>query len=130
MKKLIAFAVVSMWLVGCSGSQSEQLTIGLDRNVAVETSGNIVTVNSLYAKARDPELYFYLPESVNPSSQQRIDIADGSLVVMGHEFTGLWCFVAQDADGRWYMQILRNNGPLCMSVGADVVLNSFSVDVR
>ena len=127
MFKLILSLAIAVVLVGCSGNTTQKQceTIGLDNKITVEVSNGTITIDNLSAKSTDSELYFYIPN--HPSEQMRASIPDGSLIVDGKEFKNLWVFIDCDVFGNWYMQILRGDGNLSMSVGADIVVKQFSV---
>ncbi|HET8688164.1 MAG TPA: hypothetical protein VFM18_16135, partial [Methanosarcina sp.] len=94
-------------------------------------SNNEIVVNKCSGIATTGSLYFYIPwVNIDGSCDCKVRIClipDGSIIVDGKQFDGLKCIVLQDVNDSWYVEVVRNDSNLSMSVGANVEIKSFTV---
>lgn len=127
MFKLILCVIVFSLVVGCSNTclVDSNLTVGTTDNVVVDCTENSITLHQFNSVVTYGELYFYL--NFEYSHERIVQIPNGSIFVDGYAFDNISAFISQDAAGRWYMQFIRNDSNLSMSIGADIEIKSFTV---
>ena len=138
--KTLVLLVVTALLIGCSNPVTQYVypcvTVGIDTQIEVAPEADGFRVLNVNAILTSCDVYFYIPDGVPHPTADAVQQIPDNCIAMGSKYTGSRMYTglsvrfSRDVRGAWFSQILHNGSKLCGSIGEEVTIQNFILNVK